>query len=336
MAQDDPLRLCEQLDFAESLRKVWIEGPTTWWTSGIYSLGIGLRKMLAIGRRTPLNLMSDHGVTFGMNDFLLEVARQRRVPNLYLTWFEGQVDWSASQGEVSDLDVIGCPHPYPFLRVGMRDRFGLGDGCLGFIPHGLGSEELNRVASEQLLLDWSSLPKSIAPRAVCLSHHEMSQDTVDLFVSKGLPVVSAGNPNSPWFAYRFYKIISQFKTLTSPVFGSQLCLGTEAGLTCFMFGRWPESDVMKSEALLSNFRRQTGVEWQDDTSLWLEAVDVFSDSKLQHSKRSLLSSYLLGEQFADSLGAIRQSVLEAAKPSFGSWLRAGQHLGRSVAGSQSP
>lgn len=325
----NPVQLCEPLRPTEAVKKVWTEGPTTWWTSAIYSLGVAFRQMLGVSRRTPLNFMSDHGIHFGKNNFLQEVNRFRSSPQLYLSWFEGQIEWAKSHQSLGKTQVLACPHPYPYLRMRMNLRYLPREGCVGFIPHSLGGN-LDVLALEHLLLEWSELPHHLQPKAVCLSHHEMSLVTHNYLKARNLEVFSAGNPNSPWFASRFYQIISRFEYLTSPVFGSQFCFGTEAGMKCFLFGSWPNMDKLLGDDAHTIFKEMTGGDRQLDESLWLEVNEIFSKPNFDNNERERTSDYLLGKQFSGSLGEVREAVLEAGKFGKGAWLRVGAELGRSV------
>jgi len=327
--KDTYLRICEQLSLSESLRKVWIEGPTTWWTSGIYSLGIGFREMLGLSRHVPLNFMSDHGVTFGKNDFLDEARRATTPPQLYLTWFEGQIEWSRSYPHSYNGRVLGCPHPFPFLRRKMGKHAGSSGGCLGFLPHGLG-EALDEHALEDLILQWRELPRGLSPNTVCVSHHEASAKLFDSLRLHGLTPISMGNPNSPWFASRFYEVISRFEFLTSPVFGSQFCFATEAGSKCFLYGSWPDQTTVISDPLRTRFRERNGVEWVIDEALWMMVVDVFSDPYYGADEKQEITNYLLGQHMKESLSTIRAEVLEVGRWGGGSWVSAGRHLSKSA------
>lgn len=331
--QDKYLRRCERLSLTESIEKVWIEGPTTWWTNGVYSLGNAFREMLGLTRLVPLDFMSDHGVTFGKNDFLQEAQRAATPPELYLTWFEGQVEWSRSHPHWYNGRVLACPHPFPFLRRKMGKRGGSSGGCLGFLPHGLG-EAPDESAIEDLILQWRELPRGLSPNVVCVSHHEASAKLFDYLRLHGLTPISTGNPNSPWFASRFYEVISRFELLTSPVFGSQFCLGTEAGLKCFLYGSWPSQRIAVDDHLRTHFRETTGVTWVIDETLWTKTLDVFSDPYHGGNEKQEITNYLLGQHMIESLDVIRAEVLEVGRLGGGSWVRAGKQLARSAKSSR--
>ena len=109
-----------KLSRTDKIRSVLAEGPTTWWTADIYSLGMSFRSLLKIPRWIPLDFMSDHGVTFGRNDYVLELMRNAEHPPVYLSWFEGQVKRAeAVHGGDPVVDVYGCPHPW----TSMMDNF---------------------------------------------------------------------------------------------------------------------------------------------------------------------------------------------------------------------
>jgi len=299
------------LSWSEKARTIWVEGPTTWWTSNIYSLGPSFRQLLNLPRWIPLDFMSDHGVTFGRNFFVCEIMRRRTFPSTYLSWFGGQVAHASSRlGGDLPVEVVGCPHPWTAANRHYESAGLSQDGCLAFVPHSVigGVPDMGPIYTWKEF--WKELPKALQPTALCLSIHELKLETLAALRQLDLPLFTVGNPNSAFFMHRFYNLRRRFKFSISPVFGSEACYISDLGWDHFLFGEWntggsrgPGVDNWQDK-----FRQLAKEEPDVDLDLWEEADSVFREISPNISSRFQMSDHLLGKHFRRNLGLIRERV----------------------------
>ena len=317
LAQRSQLVEAAKLSVSEKIGSVLAEGPTTWWTSGIYSLGMAFRTLLKIPRWIPLDFMSDHGVTFTRNDYVLESMRSAEHPPVYLSWFEGQVRRAqAGHGGESVVDVYGCPHPWTSVMNNFSSVQHGSDGCLGFVPHSvLGG--IPNVSSMRALVDsWSELPNSLRPTALCVSSHELVPEVLDELERYHLPLFTVGNPNSRMFLERFVRLRCRFKYSTSPLLGSEAFYSTDLGVKHFLYGEWgtEASPALGVDDWREAFRSIAQEDPELDLDLWGEADSVFRETALSWSPRVQLSDYLLGKHFYGNLAVVRERLVDVGFP----------------------
>ena len=312
-AQSSPLAEALKLSRSEKIRSVLAEGPTTWWTSGIYSLGMAFRSLLKIPRWIPLDFMSDHGVTFARNDYVLELMRNAEHPPVYLSWFEGQVNRAhAVHGGDPVVDVYGCPHPWTAVMNNFSFVQHGSDGCLGFVPHSVLGGVPNISFMRSLVDSWNELPNSLRPTALCVSSHELIPEVLEELERYNLPLFTVGNPNSGMFLERFVRLRCEFKYSTSPILGSVAFYSTELGLKHFLHGEWNTevTPALGVDDWRETFRAIAQEDPEIDLDLWGEADSVFRETALSVSPRVQLSDYLLGKHFYGNLAVVRERLVD--------------------------
>lgn len=308
----------------EKARTLWAEGLTTWWTSNIYSLGPAFRILLKIPRWVPLDMMSDHGVTFVRNSFVHELKREATCPPVYLSWFTGQVEHASMKlGGESRLTVLGCPHPWTAANSKYAAARAGQDGCLAYVPHSILGGRPSMEPIEALIQAWRDLPKMLQPTALCLSSHEILPETLAELERFGLPLLTAGNPNSAFFMDRFYSLRLHFKYSTSPKFGSEACYVADLGLDHFLYGDWRtgEASSIGVDNWQARFVELANEAPNIDLDLWKEADLVFRDTSLDRNARRRMSDHLLGKHFEKDLEAVRECLLVKRDTQSSSWRR---------------
>jgi len=301
------------LSWIDKARTIWAEGPTTWWTSNIYALGPSFRYLLDLPRWVPLDFMSDHGVTFSRNAYVLEVMRNAEHPPVYLSWFEGQVKRAqAVHGGDPAIDVYGCPHPWTSMMNKFSSVKRSEDGCLAFVPHSVLGDVPDVTPMRSLVDSWTELPRWLQPTALCVSSHELFPEALDELERLGLPLFTVGNPNSHLFLERFVRLRCEFKYSTSPLLGSEAFYSTELGARHFLYGEW--SAARYPELGVDNWRPKFRAIAQEDleldVELWREADSVFRETALGWNRRVQLSDHLLGKHFRGNLEVVRGRLID--------------------------
>lgn len=195
----------------------------------LYSIGRGLRSLAGVPSWLPIPFTVDHAIE--LTDFLYgsqEGQRSRK----HVSWSK----WRASSEQFSTKAVHLTMHPMVALRrmQGIH-QLKSAKGTLVFVPHSLPYHELE-VAFEDEIEAFLSLPKDFQPLVLCLQMYDVHKGLHKRLRKFNLPIVSAGDINSLWFADRFYSILQNFRYASSPTYGSHAFLSEEMGVSFFLRG----------------------------------------------------------------------------------------------------
>lgn len=208
---------------ARSERK-FFDSPRLFWSSEIYSHGVGFRDMFRWPRWLPLPFYSDHGVHFSS---LLAPHEIQSNARLHLTWSV----WRSSPPALSNhKEVLRVVHPWVWLR----NKLSIGpkknrNGTLIFVPHSLPNRRRysDLVSILQPYVEDPTWPR---PLAICLAMHDVNMGVHHELQPLKLPIFSLGNSASPLMFARFYDLVGRFEACVSPEIGTQTFLSQEFGV----------------------------------------------------------------------------------------------------------
>lgn len=233
----------EQLEELCSDKNVRREGkpafssPWLFYTSEMYSHGSFIREWLGWPAWLPIPAFSDHGVQLNPNLYKEEISSPAKV---HLTWSS----WRVRFGENAEKKIVPIPHPWHVhikrANLSVREN---ADGLLVFLPHELPGHEF-------IQYDYSNYIRSVTlelgePSALMIPMHSVRSGTHKKLRDLNIPLLSAGNTESPMFGDRFIDIVSNFRRATSSAIGSQAYFAADLGLDYVIFGERPREPYVE-------------------------------------------------------------------------------------------
>lgn len=206
------------------------QAPWLFFSSEVYGIGRAIRYVTRWPDFLPICFASDHGVSFAEELFDHEFNNFSKA---HLTWSS----WRSKEPLKSGKTLVRTVHPW----VLFRRKAGIAldaeaRGTVLFVDHSWEAFEVSRHPWEDLFSAYGGLDKDLRPRALCLHPTDIRKGLHKELRSSGLPIVTAGNSQSPLFVDRFYDIVRNFHFATSSHVGSHLFYCEELGLRCFLFG----------------------------------------------------------------------------------------------------
>lgn len=220
-------RICSE-EFGRREGSALLNSPWLFWSSELYSHGRCLREWLRWPKQFPIPAFSDHGVNPLADLSGPEITNESF---MHLTWSSWRSRQRFSHGKL----VVQIPHPW----VTFRQRRGLkkkseASGLLVFIPHSLPNFDYPQYNWRSYL---NMLKKdNMRPGALMIGMHDVRAGKHIPLYELGIPILSAGNTESPLFVERFYDIVSNFEQATSNSVGSQSFFCHEMGVHYFVAG----------------------------------------------------------------------------------------------------
>lgn len=257
-----------------------ISGREPYWAAEIYSFGRGLRMLARFPQWVPIPANLEHGVdhrTYLEGDQDIQKARY------FLAW-QG---WRARAEEKTEKKIHLTLHPMVALRyvLGIQKREDA-KGTLIFVPHGdIDSQPVNSFSD--FIGDFLSLPPEFHPLVLCVQMRDIEKGLHKELRKLKLPIVSAGDIYSRWFAERFYSILQNFQYSSSLDIGSHAFLSEEMGIHFFLRGG-SELRRQEREAELSTYRRFAAIRhrlhyWEEVFSEFPPKPSVVKDNLLDYA-----------------------------------------------------
>ena len=148
----------------------------------------------------------------------------------FITWSE----WRKGLDFQNKREVLFTQHPWiEYRRKAGFKPSATRRGTLIFVPHsvpGLSFEHFDESIFFEKAL---SLPREMHPISFSLHWHDVMDGMAHRMRDKGLSVTSAGDTMSPFFADRFYRMVSKYKFASSSSYGSQINYLHELGIEFF-------------------------------------------------------------------------------------------------------
>ena len=206
-------------------------GYKMYWPVENYSLGRCYREWLNLPSWFPLPFNGDHGINESTELTKSEIATKT---NVYVTWSRDRFNSLKNKYKKKILHV---PHPWVMFRrsYGLKKKEN-SKGTVIFLKHGTFGLETLKYNYKKYFSELRMLPKEYHPLVLCLHCHDVKTNVHTYIREHGLPMISVGDWNSPYFVERFYSIISRFNFATSNYGGSELFFCEEFGLNYFIKG----------------------------------------------------------------------------------------------------
>lgn len=200
-----------------------------YYMASIYSLGRGIKMMAGIPQWLPVPATIDHAVE--QSDALYG-SQQTQLSRYHLTWSKWRI---AAEGS-THKKIHFTMHPMVAIRrLKKLSKLVAARGTIIFVPHS-DQQTDTHVDFPRLIDSVLSLPENLKPLVLCLHMEDINRGLHKKLRKFGLPIVTAGNANSLWFADRFYSILRNFQYGTSSVNGSHSFLAEEFGVSFFLLG----------------------------------------------------------------------------------------------------
>lgn len=259
-----------------------VSGREPYWAAELYSFGRGLRMLARLPQWLPIPANLDHGVD---HRTFLEGGQESQRSRYFLSW-QG---WRARAEVRTKKRIHLTLHPMVALRIARGiEKWPGAKGTLIFVPHSLPDMDNNTEFSESME-EFLTLPPEFHPIVLCVQMRDIEKGLHRKLRSFGIPIVSAGDINSPWFAERFYSILQNFQYSSSTATGSHVFLSEEMGVQFFLMGD-RELRMREREAYLLTYPRFAEIHHRLD---YWEAV--FSEFPPHRSvQKDLLLDYALG------------------------------------------
>lgn len=206
-----------------------ITGREPYWPAELYSFGRGLRMLARLPQWIPIPANLEHGVD---HRTYLDGGQETQRSRYFLAW-QG---WRARAEDRTDKKIHLTLHPMVALRKTLKlEKLECAKGTLVFIPHSDREWQAANDFSESLK-DFLSLPLEFHPIVFCIQMRDIEKGMHRQLRSYDVPIVSAGDINSRWFAERFYSILRHFVFSSSTDVGSHVFLSEEMGVNFFLLG----------------------------------------------------------------------------------------------------
>lgn len=195
------------------------------WKVEHYSFGRLYRRWLNLPWWLPLGFSGEHG--FERRPEIL--PHERNSPfRTFVTFCDERVEFNRGSRE---KEFILAPHPWVTYRRSVGYQISRqAAGSLIFIPHESDvarHEPFNYATHFNQINEEPTFPP---PRAICLSGNDIRFRKRHLeFRHYGIPIVTAGDPASPYFVDRFYTLVALFRACASCNPGSEMLYTTEMG-----------------------------------------------------------------------------------------------------------
>lgn len=303
-------RICSE-EFGRSEGVRFYSSPWLYWSSEMYSHGRTLREWLGWPSFLPIPAFSDHGIEHFPELHGPELDTKASV---YLTWSKWRLDPPNKKSKL----VIGIPHPW----ITFRRRRGIrvletARGTLCFVPHRLPGHTFSDYDYEHYI---EALTREVErPRALMVAMHDIRMGVVEKLRPLGLPILSAGNTDSPRFVERFYDITRRFSSATSSSVGSQLYFCHELGLRYFLFGEpfaLPESITQSmpvpdriEQRVVEVFSLLNPNSQEEKDKLVNSAMGVSRDSALKRAQVRVIFLFALLEVPAEVIRRLLGKIL---------------------------
>lgn len=259
-----------------------ITGREPYWAGEIYSFGRGLRMLAGFPQWWPIPANLDHGVD---HRTYLEGGQQTQRSRYFLSW-QG---WRARAEERTKKKIHLTLHPMVALRwvLGI-EKLATATGTLVFVPHSLPDFETATDFSESMG-EFLALPSEFHPVVLCIQMRDIEKGLHRKLRRFNLPIVSAGDLNSRWFANKFYSLLQNFRYASSTDIGSHVFLAEEMGVHFFLRG---DSELRRQERNHSLSRYPRFREINHRLEYWEE---IFSEFPPRASvEKDQLLDYALG------------------------------------------
>lgn len=175
----------------------------------------------------PANL--DHGVDIRT---YLAGGQETQRSRYFLSWGA----WRARAESQSTKKIHLTLHPMVALRTKLKiTKLPDAKGTLIYVPHSLPDWDPKADFADSMD-DYASLPNHFKPLVLCLQMRDIEKGLHKKLRHFGLPIVTAGDINSRWFADRFYSILQNFQYSSSTDTGSHSFLAEEMGVSFFLRG----------------------------------------------------------------------------------------------------
>jgi hypothetical protein len=195
--------------------------------SEMYSLGRGLRATAGFPRWFPIPASMDHGIDFRTH---LEGYQEAEFARYFLTWSK----WRTRSEERTKKKIQLIMFPMVALRRKLQmQKLPTARGTLVFMDHSLPGWSQPGDFSKSLER-FLNLPKEFHPLVLCLHMHDINKGAHRQLRTHNIPIVTAGDIHSYWFADRFYSILQNFQFSTSSMVGTHTFLSQELGVHFFL------------------------------------------------------------------------------------------------------
>lgn len=202
------------------------------WSSEIYSYGSLLREYANYPNFLPLAILSDHsGPNFNLlytKDELSDETEYYIGHNHYKnTYYNKKLNTNRFKTVVS-----------PFVYLRRKYSINYNSESVGTIAFPVHSDlNVNRVDYfADYLKDLKKLDKKFYPITICLHQHDILNGNYKVLANKGFEIVTVGNLHDKLFAERLYKLIINYKYITSNCPGTITLFAIEMDFPFFIYG----------------------------------------------------------------------------------------------------
>lgn len=206
------------------------EKEIIYWTSEVYGFGKVLRRYGYYPNSFPLNIYFSHGVSH--HDFPALNEYQNNAPAML--YFSPRLTKEYKKKSNKYCNTIISPNVF-YRRKLKIEKNKNARGTMAFPCHT--TPEIDDLTDyQEYCKHIRSLSEEFKPVSVCLHYHDINKGLHKVFMERGFEVVTAGNPFHPDFIERFYKIIKNFKYVTSNEIGSYAYYAVEMDIPFLLYG----------------------------------------------------------------------------------------------------
>lgn len=229
MSEKKLLNICKNSIFKNILFKFF-----PYWPPEIYSFGRYIRQYGYYPIFLPLTIYSDHAPEL-INNKPYTHELESDAPVMFYHSLHAVDVWK----NFSKKPCYSLYSPFVFYRRKNNiKKLDNSNGTIAFYSHS--TDVIDNILDPELYIkQLLELPEKFQPVSVCLYDNDVRKGIYKIFLKHNIPVYTAGNSKSKFFAERFYSILKNFSFATSNAIGSYLFYAVEMNIPFSIYGDGP-------------------------------------------------------------------------------------------------